>query len=110
MVSTPTGSTAYSLSAGGPIVNPTLNLMLITPICPHSLKSRTVVVSDQDTIYIEVDETNPDKIYIAADGQEGYELIKGDKIKIQKLEKNLNLIKISQRSFYDVLRDKLRDR
>lgn len=110
LVSTPTGSTAYSLSAGGPIVNPTLNLMLITPICPHSLKSRTVVVSDQDTIYIEVDETNPDKIYIAADGQEGYELIKGDKIKIQKLEKNLNLIKISQRSFYDVLRDKLRDR
>lgn len=110
LVSTPTGSTAYSLSAGGPIVNPTLNVMLITPICPHSLKSRTLVVSENDKIDIHVDGDSGDVIYITADGQEGYKLLSGDVVKVKKLEKSLSLIKVLDRSFYDILRNKLKDR
>lgn len=110
LVSTPTGSTAYSLSAGGPIVNPTLNVMLITPICPHSLKSRTLVVSENDKIEIHVDGDSGDVIYITADGQEGYKLLSGDVVKVKKLEKSLSLIKVLDRSFYDILRNKLKDR
>lgn len=110
LVSTPTGSTAYSLSAGGPIVNPTLNVMLITPICPHSLKFRTIVVSENDSIDIHVDGDSGDVIYITADGQEGYKLLSGDVVNVKKLEKSLNLIKVLDRSFYDILRNKLKDR
>lgn len=110
LVSTPTGSTAYSLSAGGPIVNPTLNVMLITPICPHSLKSRTIVVSEDDKIDIHVDSNSGDVIYITADGQEGYKLISGDIVSVKRMEKSLKLIKVLNRSFYDVLRNKLKDR
>lgn len=110
LVSTPTGSTAYSLSAGGPIVNPTLNVMLITPICPHSLKSRTIVVSENDSIDINVDGDSGDVIYITADGQKGYKLLSGDVVNVKKLEKSLNLIKVLDRSFYDILRNKLKDR
>lgn len=110
LISTPTGSTAYSLSAGGPIVNPTMNLMLITPICPHSLKSRTIVVPDEDEIVIEVDALQNGKIYLTADGQESYELLPNDRIHINKALNSLRLIKTNNRSFYDILRNKLKDR
>ncbi|CDF58198.1 NAD(+)/NADH kinase [Thermobrachium celere] len=110
LISTPTGSTAYSLSAGGPIVNPTLDVMLLTPICPHSLKSRTIVVSSDDEINVVVDRSQEGLIYLTADGQEGYELVGGDLVKIKRALNCLNLIKISNRSFYDILRNKLKDR
>lgn len=110
LISTPTGSTAYSLSAGGPIVSPTMNLMLITPICPHSLKSRTIVVPDDDEIIIEVDASQNGKVYLTADGQEGCELLPEDRIHINKAQNSLRIIKTNNRSFYDILRNKLKDR
>ncbi|WDC83795.1 NAD(+)/NADH kinase [Caloramator sp. mosi_1] len=110
LISTPTGSTAYSLSAGGPIVSPTMSLMLITPICPHSLKSRTIVVSDKDDIIIEVSEHQNGEVYLTADGQEVFKLLPKDKIHLIKAQCSLKLIKTTNRSFYDILRSKLKDR
>ncbi|MCX7696033.1 MAG: NAD(+)/NADH kinase [Caloramator sp.] len=110
IISTPTGSTAYSLSAGGPIVNPKMHLMLITPICPHSLKSRTIVVSEEDEIVIEVYENQNGKVYLTADGQEGCQVLPKDRIHIFKAQNSLRLIKTTNRSFYDILRNKLKDR
>lgn len=109
LVSTPTGSTAYSLSAGGPIISPWLDVILITPICPHSLSSRSIVVSKNETIEIRI-ENNCQEIYLTADGQQGYKLRDGDKVIIRTAPFSARLIKVSKRSFYDVLRTKLKER
>ncbi|WP_201769233.1 NAD(+)/NADH kinase [Fervidicella metallireducens] len=84
LISTPTGSTAYSLSAGGPIVSPNVNVILITPICPHSLNSRTLIVSESDVITVEVDD-GYQEVYLTVDGQQGFKLMSGDKVVIKKL-------------------------
>lgn len=109
LISTPTGSTAYSLSAGGPIINPGVRVMLMTPICPHSLSSRSLVVSDEDTIKIEIVDDYQD-VHLTTDGQQGYKLRSGDRVIIKKAPFSAKLIKVSNRNFYDVLRTKLRDR
>lgn len=109
LISTPTGSTAYSLSAGGPIISPGVKVILLTPICPHSLNSRSLVVSDDDTIKIEIIDNDQD-VFLTADGQQGYELRNGDRVIIKKAPFSAKLIKVSNRNFYDVLRTKLRDR
>jgi NAD+ kinase len=109
LMSTPTGSTAYSLSAGGPIVNPGVSVILITPICPHSLNSRSIVVSDNDTIAIDVVDNNQE-VYLTCDGQQGYKLRSGDKVIIKKAPFTARLVKVANRSFYDVLRTKLKER
>lgn len=109
LVSTPTGSTAYSLSAGGPIISPDVKVILLTPVCPHSLSSRSLVVSDEDTIKIEIIDNYQD-VHLTADGQQGYKLRNGDRVIIKKAPFFAKLIKVSNRNFYDVLRTKLRDR
>lgn len=109
LISTPTGSTAYSLSAGGPIISPDVKVILLTPICPHSLSSRSLVVSDEDTIKIEILDNYQD-VHLTADGQQGYKLRNGDRVIIKKAPFFAKLIKVSNRNFYDVLRTKLRDR
>jgi NAD+ kinase len=109
LVSTPTGSTAYSLSAGGPIVSPGVGVILITPICPHSLNSRSIVVSNRETIRVDITDGNQD-VYLTADGQQGYKLKNGDKVIIKRAPFSTRLIKVLNRSFYDVLRTKLKDR
>lgn len=109
LISTPTGSTAYSLSAGGPIISPDVKVMLMTPICPHSLSSRSLVVSDEDTVKIEIFDNHQD-VHLTSDGQQGYELRNGDRVIIKKAPFSAKLIKVSNRNFYDVLRTKLRDR
>lgn len=109
LISTPTGSTAYSLSAGGPIISPGVKVILLTPICPHSLSSRSLVVSDEDRIEIEIIDDFQD-VYLTADGQQGHKLKNGDRIIIKKAPFFAKLIKVSDRNFYDVLRTKLRDR
>lgn len=109
LVSTPTGSTAYSLSAGGPIISPGINVILITPICPHSLNSRSLVVSKDETIEINMVDNYQD-VYLTVDGQQGYKLKDGDKVLIKKAPFNARFIKVSNRSFYDVLRSKLKER
>lgn len=106
IIATPTGSTAYSLSAGGPIIHPNMNLLLLTPICPHTLRSRSIVVSESDIIKVKLLADHPE-IMLTVDGQQGYKLLPGDQIIIKKSNFLTRLIRLKERSFYDVLRKKL---
>jgi NAD+ kinase len=106
IVSTPTGSTAYSLSSGGPIVHPSVPVILITPICPHSLNARSVVLSDEETVLLTVESS--DEAMMTADGQVGFTLQQGDQIRIKRADVKARLIKFGLRSFYDNLQTRLR--
>lgn len=107
IVATPTGSTAYSLSAGGPVVDPQIETILLTPICPHSLFSRTVMFRPD----VELVLTTPSRpVYLTIDGEEGLLLSKGDRLVIKKAEKSARLIRIKHEDFYEILNRKLSDR
>ncbi|MDY6793809.1 MAG: NAD(+)/NADH kinase [Actinomycetota bacterium] len=103
--STPTGSTAYSLSAGGPIVDPALDCIIITPICSHSLMDRSVMVSPESRIevLIEREKVLPS---LSFDGREEIEVPQGGRITITKAERRLRMVKLEDYSFYNLLRDK----
>lgn len=103
IVSTPTGSTAYGLSAGGPVINPSLNVFTIVPICAHTLTARPIVVPDGEKITVSTDKNS--KSLVSADGQEFYEF-KND-ITIEKSEFTAKLALLDDSEFYTVLRDKL---
>jgi len=107
IVATPTGSTAYALSAGGPIIYPTLNAVTIVPICPHTMSNRPIVVNGDSEIEIVVVDSNSDDVRVTSDGQVPFELTNGDRIHISKAEKPLRLIHPSQHDHYDLLRAKL---
>lgn len=110
LISTPTGSTGYNLSAGGPIVKPGAELIMITPLCPHSLSSRPVIVSGEDEITLEVmqDKRTKDVEVLATyDGREAMSLKAGERIRIRKSRYQTKLIKLDERSFFEVLRSKL---
>lgn len=109
VISTPTGSTAYSLSAGGPIVSPELRVLIITPICPHTLHNRPIVVSETDEVRIEICEDNPE-VMLSVDGQDSYKLSPGMVVKFRSSNCVTNLVKLKQRSFFDVLRRKISER
>ncbi len=109
VVSTPTGSTAYSLSAGGPIISPGMKAILITPLCAHSLSARSIVVSDNDTINIIIDDSYRN-VYFNADSHSGCVLKGGDRVIIKKASFCTKLIKTSGISFYELLRLKLKER
>ncbi|HHU68752.1 MAG TPA: NAD(+)/NADH kinase [Thermoanaerobacterales bacterium] len=109
IISTPTGSTAYSLAAGGPIVNPNLNLLLITPICPHSLYTRSLVISDSDKVKVKIIADHKD-IMLTVDGQQGFRLKPEDEVNIGKADFNTKLIRLKKRNFYEILRKKLKER
>ena len=107
ILSTPTGSTAYSLSAGGPLVSPDLEVILITPICPHKLYSRALVVSADDTIEIK---TTADEIFsaaIMADGQKKSDIKDGDILRVKRSERVTKLVRLTEKGFYGKLRQKL---
>lgn len=106
ILSTPTGSTAYSLSAGGPIVYPTLPLTIITPICPHTLTDRPLVVSNETTVRVKVLTDTPD-IYLTLDGQVGVNLRMGDVIEVRKSDTSVKLIKSPFRDYFTILKTKL---
>ena len=106
IVSTPTGSTAYNLSAGGPIVFPSMNAVVITPICPFTLSNRPIVVPDTAEILLRLKTDNED-VALTLDGQIGFELTTEDVIKVTKSETTLNLIKPPNRNYFSVLRSKL---
>jgi len=108
IVSTPTGSTAYSLSAGGPIVAPDLEVMIITPICPHNLYSRPIVISPYQEVEITLVTTKAE-VMLTIDGQHGFRLNENDKIKITKAPFHTNIIRFPKRNFFDILREKLKD-
>lgn len=108
IISTPTGSTGYSLSAGGPVVNPALNIILVTPICPHLLYKRSVIVNSDDIITIIVATSSAD-IYLTMDGQEGFPLHYKDKIIVKKASCVTRVITFQKSNFYKLLHDKLLD-
>lgn len=107
IISTPTGSTAYNLSAGGPILNPLLPVAVLTPICPHALSLRPIVVPDAGRIEV-ILETQREEVYLTLDGQEGTSLGYRDTVSVTRSKSTVRLAKVSERSFYDSLRGKLR--
>jgi len=107
IVSTPTGSTAYNLSAGGPIIFPTMNTVVITPICPFTLSNRPIVVPDESKIDVRLI-TDKEDVALTLDGQVGFPLEAGDRIVIRKSRTTFNLVQPPNRNYFDVLRDKLK--
>jgi NAD+ kinase len=107
IVSTPTGSTAYNLSAGGPVIFPSMNAVVITPICPFTLSNRPIVVPDDAEIQLLL-KTDHEDVALTLDGQVGFPLKVGDRVLIRKSRTTFNLIQPSNRNYFDVLRDKLR--
>ena len=106
IISTPTGSTAYNLAAGGPILNPELPVVVVTPICPHTLTLRPIVVPDSASVELRL-ETSHEEVYLTLDGQEGTQIEYGDTIRLRRSNDVVRLVKTSDRTFYDSLRDKL---
>ena len=107
IVSTPTGSTAYNLSAGGPVIFPSMNAVVITPICPFTLSNRPIVVPDNAEIELRL-KTDHEEVALTLDGQVGFPLKVEDRVSIRKSRTTFNLIQPSNRNYFDVLRDKLR--
>ena len=107
IVSTPTGSTAYNLSAGGPVIFPSMNAVVITPICPFTLSNRPIVVPDNAEIELLL-KTDNEEVALTLDGQVGFPLKVADRVVIRKSRTTFNIIQPSNRNYFDVLRDKLR--
>lgn len=108
IISTPTGSTGYSLSAGGPIIHPAMNCLVITPICPHTLTNRPIVVADDSLIAITVSSLDDEDVYLTLDGQVGVELKSGDLIQVGRARYHSMLVSSKDRDFFEVLRTKLK--
>lgn len=110
IVATPTGSTAYNLSAGGPVLSPNMEALVITPICPHSLNKRSVVVSSGDRICIRVEKTREsyvDEATVRFDGDVLWQAQTGDEIHIQKAEESFDVVSLPDVGFYEKMRSKL---
>jgi NAD+ kinase len=107
IVATPTGSTAYSLSAGGPIVVPDVAALAITPICPHTLSNRPLVVPDESVIQV-INRSDDGVTYLTIDGQVGEVLHEGDYVVCRRSKYSISLIRPPEKMFFDVLREKLK--
>ncbi|OGW38663.1 MAG: NAD(+) kinase [Nitrospirae bacterium GWD2_57_9] len=107
IVATPTGSTAYSLSAGGPIIYPTIHCFVLTPICPHTLSNRPIALPDNVTVTVCLTSPSED-VSLTLDGQIGFPLVPGDVVEIKKSRFKMKLIKHPTKSYYDILRTKLK--
>jgi len=107
IVATPTGSTAYNLSAGGPIIFPSMNAVVITPICPFTLSNRPIVVPDDSVIEIRL-MTRNEEVALTLDGQVGLPMQAGDRVTIRKSKAAFNLVQPPNRNYFDVLRNKLK--
>ncbi|MBQ3378852.1 MAG: NAD(+)/NADH kinase [Clostridia bacterium] len=110
IVATPTGSTAYSLSAGGPVMEPGTPSVVITPVCPHSLVSIPIVMSIMSTFQIKVTGEGDREAYLSADGNKYGKLMIGDVVQVSRSKLMLKLIRVKDRNFYTILRQKLRER
>jgi len=109
IVATPTGSTAYSLSAGGPIVEPEANSILVTPICAHDIVSRCIVASDKRVIQVELSKNARRNAYLSVDGGKAFRLNMGDIATIRRSKFETKLIRLKERSFYDVVNGNFRN-
>jgi NAD+ kinase len=108
IVSSPTGSTAYNLAAGGPILHPALPAMVLTPICPHMLTNRPLVVSDQARVEVRVSPGRQGDVHITFDGQHGLPLRGNDTVVVTRSQRTIRLVKAPARDYYEVLRTKLK--
>jgi len=108
IVATPTGSTAYNLAAGGPIVQPAVDALLLTPIAPHTLTNRPIVIPAASSVRVQPLIEDRDLVYVTFDGQAGFQLEAGDDLRICRAERTLKLIRPSTRSYFSVLREKLK--
>ncbi|MGB6339141.1 MAG: NAD(+)/NADH kinase, partial [Candidatus Aminicenantaceae bacterium] len=104
--STPTGSTAYSLSAGGPIIQPNIPAFIITPICPHTLSFRSMVISAESTLKIEL-VTGGEEVWFTLDGQRGGLMEENDTVEVKRSRFALQLISSPKRNYFDLLQEKL---
>jgi NAD+ kinase len=107
IISSPTGSTGYNLSAGGPILYPNLEALIVTPICPFTLTHRPLILPDTSVIEIKMGE-NSEQVTLTFDGQVGFDLIDNDNVIVSKSEKKLKLIKSPGQDYFDILRTKLK--
>ena len=108
IVSTPTGSTAYNLSAGGPIASPEADLMILTPICPHTLNSRSIVLSAESRISIRIGGREESRQSVSFDGESVTELRPGERVDIEKSRSRTTLIQLQQRPFLENIRNKMK--
>lgn len=107
IVATPTGSTAYSLSAGGPLIEPDAAVFVITPICPHSLSQRSLVLSNESVIELSSDDRESSPMLFTVDGRDSIRIEPGDRIEVKKAARSFHLLRLDDRSFYEALRQKL---
>lgn len=107
IVSTPTGSTAYNLSAGGPIIYPSMNAVVLTPICPFTLTNRPIVIPDTAIVELNLKNDN-EGVVLTLDGQIGYTMKADDRVRIRKSRTTFNLVQPPNRNYFDVLRNKLK--
>jgi NAD+ kinase len=109
IVASATGSTAYNLAAGGPIVHPRVDALVLTPIAPHTLTHRPVVIPGSEVVEVRpIPDAGAEDIFVTYDGQFGYPLQKGDSVRIRKHDRLLTLVKAPARSYFEVLREKLK--
>ena len=107
IVASPTGSTAYSLSAGGPIVHPAVESFVITPICPHMLSDRPLVIRDSSSIEMKLS-ADTESVFLTLDGQRGIPLQSADRVRISRAKESLKLIQPPKKSYFEILRSKLK--
>ena len=107
IVATPTGSTAYNLAAGGPILHPSLPALVLTPICPHMLANRPIVIADENRVEVRLHSTDIE-VYVSLDGQRGFLFAVGDVLTVTRSPRALRLVKSPSRDYYEVLRTKLK--
>jgi NAD+ kinase len=109
IVASPTGSTAYNLAAGGPIVHPAMDAIVLTPIAPHTLTNRPIVIPAEREIRVRAGAANAgNEIYATFDGQHGFALAEGDEVSITRAPKPIRLVRSAQRNYFEVLRQKLK--
>ncbi|MFQ6091733.1 MAG: NAD(+)/NADH kinase [bacterium] len=107
ILATPTGSTAYSLSVGGPIVHPRMEAIILSPICPHVLANRPMIVSGNETVEVIIEKAYGE-VKLTIDGQISFELRQGDRVAVKRGDRFVKLVRTSDRTYYDVLRTKLK--
>jgi NAD+ kinase len=107
IIATPTGSTAYNLAAGGPIVQPNVEAIVLTPIAPHTLTNRPIVIPSSSTVRVTPIIGDRDEVFVTFDGQAGFEMRSGDQISVCRAEQPIRLIRPATRSYFDVLHEKL---
>ncbi|PYR48970.1 MAG: NAD(+) kinase [Acidobacteria bacterium] len=108
IVATPTGSTAYNLAAGGPIVQPSVDALVLTPIAPHTLTNRPIVIPGSSAVRVVPNMEPRDEVFVTFDGQQGFRLVAGDEVAVRRAGRPMRLIKPSTRSYFEILRTKLK--